>query len=249
MAATPMLGRTLMQGAMPTTFGLKVANWLAGIDDALARFERERDRALKLQFGGAVGTRAGLRGKGDATARRMAEMLGLAFDPLPWHARRGDVAALGAALAILTGAIAKIARDIALLTQNEIAEVFEPNIAGRGRSSAMAHKRNPVNCQLVLSAATRAPGLAATMIAGMPQEQERGLGGWQAEAPVLADLFCLCHGALKAMAATIEGLDVDAGRMAQNLVAANVGTDTGEAEALVADMLAARRENPDGFRA
>ncbi len=242
-AAMPALGRTLMQSALPITFGLKTANWLAGIDGAHARFERETGRAMKLQFGGAVGTRAGLEAKGNAIARRMAALLNLAFDPLPWHARRGDIAGLAGALAILTGAAAKIARDIALLSQNEIGEVREAAVADRGGSSAMAHKRNPVNCQLVLSAAIRAPGLAATVIAGLPQEQERGLGGWQAEAPVLADLFILCHGALKAMAITIEGLELDGARMAANLAAANVGADTGDAEALVTAMLAARKEN------
>ena len=242
-AAMPALGRTLMQSAMPITFGLKAANWLAGIDGARARFEREADRAVKLQFGGAVGTRAGLNGKGHAIAHRMAAILGFAFDPLPWHARRGDIAGVASALAILIGAAAKIARDVALLSQNEIGEVFEPQVAGRGGSSAMAHKRNPVNCLLVLSAAIRAPGLAAAMIAGLPQEQERGLGGWQAEAPVLADLFILCHGAMKAMAITIEGLELDNARMAANLAAAGVGVDTGDAEALVTAMLAARKEN------
>ena len=104
----------------------------------------------------------------------------------------------------------------------------------------MAHKRNPVGCQLVLSAAIRAPGLAATILAGLPQEQERGLGGWQAEAPVLADLFVLTHGALKILAPVIEGLEVDAARMAHNLAAADVGFDTGDAEALVKAALAAR---------
>ncbi len=162
----PALGRTLMQSAMPVTFGLKAANWLAGIDGAHARFEREAGRAMNLQFGGAVGTRAGLEAKGNAIARRMAALLNLAFDPLPWHARRGDIAGVAGALAILTGAAAKIARDIALLSQNEIGEVREAAVASRGGSSAMAHKRNPVNCQLVLSAALRAPGLAATAIAG-----------------------------------------------------------------------------------
>ena len=107
----------------------------------------------------------------------------------------------------------------------------------------MAHKRNPIGCQIVLSAAARAPGLAATiLVAAMPQEQERALGGWQAEAPVLADLFALCHGALKTLAAVIEGLEVDAARMAHNLAAANVGLDVGDSEALVKNSLAARKD-------
>jgi 3-carboxy-cis,cis-muconate cycloisomerase len=241
-AATPMLGRTLLQSAVPITFGLKVANWLAGIDDAAIRFGCECNNALMLQFGGAAGTRAGLGGKGAAIAAHMAKSLGLSDSPLPWQARRGTIAGLAASLAIATGAAAKIARDISLLAQNEIAEVFEPRAAGRGGSSIMAHKRNPIGCQIVLSAAARAPGLAATILAVLPQEQERALGGWQAEAPVIADLFALCHGALKALAAVIEGLEVDAARMAHNLAAANVGLDVGDSEALVKNSLAARKD-------
>lgn len=240
MAGTPMLGRTLLQNALPITFGLKLVNWLGGVDDAAARFARECDDALMLQFGGGVGTRAGLDGKGAAISSYMAEMLGLSAPALPWHARRGNIAGLAAALAIVTGAAAKIARDISLLAQNEIAEVFEPRQQGRGGSSTMANKRNPTGCQIVLSAAARTPHLAATILAAMPQEQERGLGGWQAEAPVLADLFVLTHGALLALVPVVGGLEVDADRMARNLAAANVGSDVGESETLVQAVLAAR---------
>lgn len=239
--ATPMVGRTLLQNALPITFGLKVTNWLAGIDEAAARFQRECRGALMLEFGGAAGARGGLEGKGAAIAAHMAARLGLSSPVLPWHARRGAVAGLAAALGIVTGAGAKIARDIALMAQNEIGEVFEPRAKGRGRSSSMAHKRNPTGCQVVLSAAARAPGLVGTILSALPQEQERGLGGWQAEAPVLADLFILCHGALKALVPVIEGLDVDSDRMARNLAAANIGIDTGEAEALVKAALSARK--------
>jgi 3-carboxy-cis,cis-muconate cycloisomerase len=241
MAATPMLGRTLLQGALPITFGLKIVNWLAGIDDAAGRLARECDGALMLQFGGGAGARAGLNGKGAAIAAHIAKKLGLASPALPWHARRGNVAGLAAALGIVTGAAAKIARDIALLSQNEIAEVFEPRLQGRGGSSAMAHKRNPTGCQIVLSAAARTPGLAATILSALPQEQERGLGGWQAEGATLADLFILTHGALLALAPVIEGLEVDTGRMAHNLAAANVGSDAGESKMLVLTALAARK--------
>jgi 3-carboxy-cis,cis-muconate cycloisomerase len=240
MAAVPMTGRTLLQDALPITFGLKVVQWLAGIDDAVARLARETEHGLMLQFGGAAGTRAGLNGKGAAIGAHMAKTLGLASSTLPWHARRGHIAGLASTLAIVTGAAAKIARDISLLAQNEIGEVFEPRVQGRGGSSAMAHKRNPSACQVVLSAATRAPGLAASIVAGLPQEQERGLGGWQAEAPVLADLFIVTHGALWTLAPVIEGLEVDTARMASNLKAANIGSDIGESEALVRAALKAR---------
>ena len=232
MAAAPMIGRTLLQDAVPMTFGLKAANWLLGTDDAATRFARESEGALALQFGGAAGTRAGLDGKGAEIAAHMAGFLGLASPPLPWHARRGGIAGLAAALGIVAGAAGKIARDISLLSQDAIAEMFEPLVPGRGGSSIMAHKRNPTGCQIVLSVAVRAPGLVATILSAMPQEQERGLGGWQAEGPVLADLFVLVHGALLALAPVLEGLEVDTGRMAQNLAEAGIGTDTGEAQAL-----------------
>jgi 3-carboxy-cis,cis-muconate cycloisomerase len=241
MAAAPMIGRTLLQDAVPITFGLKAANWLLGIDDAARRFARESEGALALQFGGAAGTRAGLDGKGAEIAAHMARILGLASPVVvPWHARRGGVAGLAAALGIVAGATGKIARDISLLSQNAIAEMFEPSVPGRGGSSIMAHKRNPTGCQIVLSAATRAPGLVATILSAMPQEQERGLGGWQAEDPVLADLFVLVHGALLALAPVLEGLKVDTARMAQNLADAGIGTDIGEAVALTQAALKAR---------
>jgi len=236
-AETPMLARTLLQVALPTSFGLKVAGWLAGIDAAGARLAREAGGALAVQFGGAAGTRAGLGGQGGGqgaeVAHRMAAVLGLASPALPWQAQRDGIAGLGAALAILVGALAKMARDISLLAQGEVAEAFEPREAGRGGSSAMAHKRNPTGCQVVLSAALRAPGLAATLFATMPGEHERGLGGWQAEAPVLAELFLLAHGALSALVPVIAGLDVDALAMRRNLDAAGVGEDWGEAPEMV----------------
>lgn len=239
-AAAPMIGRTLLQDAVPITFGLKVANWLLGIDDAANRLARESEETLVLQFGGAAGTRAGLAGKGADIAARMARKLELASPALPWHARRGKLAGLAAALGITTGAAAKIARDISLLSQNAIGEVFEPLTPGRGGSSVMAHKRNPTGCQIVLSAEVRVPGLVAAILAAMAQEQERGLGGWQAEGPALADLFLLTHGALAALAPVLEGLEVDTARMAQNLAAAGIDTDTGESEKLTRAALKGR---------
>jgi 3-carboxy-cis,cis-muconate cycloisomerase len=172
-----------------------------------------------------------------AVAARLAEALGLACPLLPWQSRREGVAGLGAALAILTGAVGKIARDVSLMAQGEVAEAFEPKVEGRGGSSAMAHKRNPTGCQVALSAALRAPGLAATLMSALPQEHERGLGGWQAEGPVLAELFLLAHGALVAMAPVAEGLEIDTQAMAANLAAAEVGQDTGESAALAARAL------------
>jgi 3-carboxy-cis,cis-muconate cycloisomerase len=243
-AATPTLGRTLLQAALPITFGLKTAGWLTGLHAARVRVQSEAETALMLQLGGAAGTLAGM-GSGEAAlavAQRMADALGLGMPATPWHARRSAIAGLGGALAILTGTVGKMARDVSLLAQNEVGEAFEPRRPGRGGSSAMAHKRNPTGCQVVLSAALRAPGLAATLLAGLPQEHERGLGGWQAEGIVLSDLFVLSHGAVVAMADVAEGLEVDAGSMARNLAAADVGLDTGASTLLVQRALAALRE-------
>jgi 3-carboxy-cis,cis-muconate cycloisomerase len=229
---TPMLGRTLMQGALPITFGLKVANWLLAVDAANVRLRREGSVALALQFGGGSGTLAGLQGKGSAVAERLAFALNLPCPPVPWHTRRDGIAGLAVALSILAGAFAKIARDIALLAQDEISEAAEPHIDGRGGSSAMPHKRNPTGCQIAISASLRAPGLAMAIVAALPQEHERGLGGWQIEAPTIADLFCITHGAAKAVAGVIEGLELHPERMRSNLAAAGGGIDPGESAEL-----------------
>jgi len=235
-AAHPAMGRTLLQDAMPIGFGLRVAQWRAGIAGAAARLAREVEAGAVLQFGGAVGSRAGLNGRGAAVARDLAAALALPPAP-PWHARRGGVAAIGTAVAILIGACAKMARDVALMAQNGIGEAREPAVTGRGGSSAMAHKRNPTACQIALSAATRAPGLAAGLLAGLPAEGERGLGGWQAEAPALADLFLLAAGAADAMAGVAEGLEIDGAAIARNLPLDRSPADIGESVALVDALL------------
>lgn len=241
-AATPAIGRTLLQDALPVGFGLRLAQAAAGIDDAAQRLGREVQANAKIQFGGAAGTRAGLDGKGTAVTGRIADALGLATG-VPWHARRVGTAAIAAAIGLLIGALAKFARDISLLAQNAIGEAREPIVEGRGGSSAMAHKRNPTGCQIALSAAARAPGLVVTMLGAMPQEEERGLGGWQAEAPVLADLCMLAAGAAAAMAALAEGLEIDEDAIARNLAAANVGTDVGESATIVAAIVHQHRQD------
>ncbi|MBN9454864.1 MAG: 3-carboxy-cis,cis-muconate cycloisomerase [Bosea sp.] len=236
-AATPAIGRTLLQDALPIGFGLRIAQWQAGIAEAAIRFHHEVETGAVLQFGGAAGTRAGLGGKAAAVSARLAAALGLPDAP-PWHARRGGTAGIATALAIAIGALGKMARDVSLLAQNGIAEAREPAIPGRGGSSAMAHKRNPTGCQVALSASLRAPGLVDGILAGLPAEQERGLGGWQAEGPALADLFLLAAGAADAMATVAEGLEIDEAAIARNLTAAGMGNDIGESAALVAALLA-----------
>lgn len=235
-AATLAIGRTLLQDAMPIGFGLRFAQAAAGIDDAGRRLNQEITSNAKIQLGGAAGTRAGLGGKGADIARRMADALGLAPGE-PWHARRVGIAAIASALGMLIGALGKFARDVSLLAQNGVGEAREPLVVGRDGSSAMAHKRNPTGCQVALSAALRAPGLVASILAGLPAEEERGLGGWQAEGPVLTDLFLLAAGSAQAMAAVAEGLEIDEAAIARNVAAADVGTNIGESAAIVAALL------------
>ena len=235
-ASTPAMGRTLLQDALPIGLGLRMAQWHAGIAAAASSLDEAVRRHALLQFGGAVGTRSNLDGKGDQVAQHLAEALGLPAAP-PWHARRTGVAAIAASVAILVGAVGKMARDIGLLAQGGIAEMHEPQVAGRGGSSAMAHKRNPTGCQTALSAATRAPGLAATIFSALPAEQERGLGGWQAEWPVMAELFQIAAAGLAAMADVAEGLEIDEAALAANLGEGNAGI--GESAALVESILSA----------
>jgi 3-carboxy-cis,cis-muconate cycloisomerase len=214
---TVLPARTWLQQAVPTTFGLKAAGWLDAMTRHRTRLQELRGRVLVLQFGGAAGTLASLGLRGLDVAKALANELKLDLPNLPWHAHRDRLAEVATFLALLTGTLGKIARDLALQMQTEIAEVSEPAGEGRGGSSTMPHKRNPVACAVVLSAATRAPALAATMLTAMSQEHERGLGGWHAEWETLPELFRLSAGALHRMLEISVGLEVDANRMLQNL--------------------------------
>jgi len=215
--STPVTGRTLMQHALPTTFGVKVAGWLDAMNRHRERFAQIKVRALVLQFGGAVGTLAALGDRGLQVAEALAAELQLALPAMPWHTQRDRVAEVATTLGLCTGTLGKIARDISLHMQTEIAEVFEPAGAGRGGSSAMPHKRNPVSAAVVLSAAMRVPGLVSTMLSAMVQEDERGIGDWQAEWETLPEIFRLTGGALHQTAAIVPHLEIDAARMRHNL--------------------------------
>ena len=226
--ATPMIGRTWLQQALPITLGLKFAQWLDAITRHRTRLAELRSRALVLQFGGAAGTLASLRDKALPAAQALADDLGLPLPALPWHTQRDRIAEAASFLGMLTGTLGKIARDISLMMQTELGEVAEPAAAGKGGSSTMPHKRNPVGCAAVLTAATRAPNLVATVFAGMVQEHERALGGWQAEWDALPDLARLTAGALANVKGIVPGLEVNADRLAANLNATN-GLVLGEA--------------------
>lgn len=215
--ATPMIARTWLQHALPTTFGLKAAGWLSATARAKRRLAERGRGACVLQFGGAAGTLASLGERGLDVAQALAADLKLELPGLPWHSERDRVADLAAALGILAGTLGKIARDISLLMQTETGEAFEPAAPGRGGSSTLPHKRNPVACAVALSAAIRAPQLVATILAAMPQEHERGLGGWHAEWQVMPELFCIVSGSLRAMRETIAGLEIDSERMRVNI--------------------------------
>lgn len=215
--STPMAGRTWMQQAAPTSFGLEVAGWLDAVDRHRVRLADLRPRVLVLQFGGAVGTLAALGGKGLAVAEALAKELQLGLPAQPWHAHRDRIAEIAATFGLLTGTVGKIARDISLHAQTEIAELNEPAAKGRGGSSTLPHKRNPVASAVVLAAAARVPGLVASVFAAMTQEEERGLGGWHAEWEVPPEIISLSAGALHHLAETIAGLEVDAPKMRENL--------------------------------
>ena len=249
---TPMLGRTLMQSAEVVSFGHEVVAWLVPLRRCRARIRQAADGALQLQLGGAVGTLAALGDKGPAVARRVGEKLGLPVPAGAWHAQRDAWVALGCAVAVLCGALGKIGRDLALLAQGEVGEVAEARQAGRGTSSAMPHKRNPVAAMVAIAAATRAPQQAATLLAAMPQAHQRGLGDWQAELAVWPSLFIAAHGALRALAdACAAGLEVHAARMRDNiethLCAISSGDDAGAIEAAARRAGAAAKAQLEAF--
>jgi 3-carboxy-cis,cis-muconate cycloisomerase len=220
-AGTPMAARTLLQPAVPVPFGWKAAVWLSALARSHARFAAAALDVRVLQFGGAGGTLSAYGDKADAVARALAQALSLARAPITWHSARDGFARLGSEAAILAGAAGKIARDVSLMMQPEVGEVAEPTGEGRGGSSAMPHKRNPVASLSALEAAQRAPALAATLLAELAPEHERGLGQWQGQWLTLRDLLASAAGALAAMAEALEGLSVDETAMRANLERSN----------------------------
>ncbi|CAB3664783.1 3-carboxy-cis,cis-muconate cycloisomerase [Trinickia soli] len=214
---TPMIGRTWLQQALPITLGLKFAQWLDAFERHKERLAQLRMRAIALQFGGAAGTLASLGDAAQPVAQALAKELALPLPSVPWHTQRDRIAEAATVFGLLTGTLGKIARDVSLQMQTEVGELAEPSAAGKGGSSTMPHKRNPVGCAAALTAAARVPGLVATMLGAMVQEHERALGGWQAEWETLPDIARLCSGALANVTDMVSGLEVDTTRLTANL--------------------------------
>ncbi|MEH2502497.1 3-carboxy-cis,cis-muconate cycloisomerase [Bradyrhizobium sp. AZCC 1578] len=214
---TPVVARTWLQHALPMPFGLKLAEYAAALHRSKLRLQRVRSEGLALQFGGAAGTLAALGDKGLAVAEKLAKELNLPLPDAPWHTHRDRIAEAASVLAIVAGTCGKIARDVSLMMQTDVGEAFEPSGEGRGGSSTMPHKRNPVAAASALAAATVAPNLAATILAAQVQDHERSAGPWHAEWPTLPTLLLVTSGALAAIVDIAEGLEVDAARMRANL--------------------------------
>jgi 3-carboxy-cis,cis-muconate cycloisomerase len=215
--ATVMAGRTHLQHALPVTFGYKCAVWVSPLLTMRERLAQLRPRALRVQFGGAVGTLASLGERGPEVLRELALELDLAEPDLPWHVSHDALAEAVCWCGLLCGSLSKFATDIMLLMQTEVAEVAEPYAPGRGGSSTMPQKRNPIACEYVLAQARGVHALVPQMLAAMTHDHERGTGPWQAEPLALPQALLLTHGALEQAATVAEGMTVDAARMRRNL--------------------------------
>jgi 3-carboxy-cis,cis-muconate cycloisomerase len=222
---TPMLARTLMQPASVTSFGLKCVNWAAPLVRGLKRLQGAKLGALKVQLGGGVGTLARMGEHGPQITAHMAQALGLGVPRAPWHTQRDEWIALACELGLLAGSLGKIAKDVSLLGQFEVGEVWERHELGRGASSDMPHKNNPVASMAALAAAQRVPQRLAALLASMPHEHERALGGWQAELAEWSQLLMSAHASAHAMASALPYLVVDGARMRSHIDAAARSVD------------------------
>lgn len=212
-----MIGRTWLQQGLPITLGHKLARWASAFHRDLARIEAMKTRVFTAQLGGAVGSLASLQHQGTAVVQAFAAQLQLSVPSCTWHGERDRIVEIASVLAMVTGSLGKMARDWSLMMQTEIAEVFEPTAKGRGGSSTMPHKRNPVAAASVLAAANRVPVLMSSLYQSMVQEHERSLGGWHAEWLALPEIFQLCTGALERTLDVLQGMQVNAENMQRNL--------------------------------
>ncbi len=215
--STVMAARTLLQQAVPTTFGLKAAGWLVAIVEAQSELTRIAQARLAVQLGGAAGTMAALSDRGLDVARELAAELTLSEPTLPWHTARGRVVEVATALGIAASVAGKVALDVVLLAQTEVGEVSESSVAGRGSSSALPQKHNPVDAIEILAAVRGIDAQVAVLLGAMLQEHERAAGAWQAEWPAFAETLRLAGGAVSRLASMLAGLQVDPERMRRNL--------------------------------
>lgn len=214
---TPMAGRTLLQHAVPITFGLKAARWLAQVTRQVLSLRALHERALVVQFGGAAGTLASLGKQGIRVMELLAQELGLTVPDLPWHTERDRIAEVATRLGIVAGAMAKVATDLALLTQTEVGEVSSTATSAMGGSSTMPHKRNPVEATAAIACARLAIGIVPIVLSSMIQEHERAAGNWQAERQAIPELFRATSGAVEWVHRALSNLEIDADRMRANL--------------------------------
>ena len=214
---TLMAGRTLLQQALPITFGLKAARWLALAVRQVRALREHRERTLAVQLGGAAGTLASLGDNGLRVIQLLAEELGLPAPNLPWHTERDRVAEIAGALGVVAGAMAKIATDVVLLAQTEVGEASEGAAPGKGVSSAMPQKHNPIDATGAIASARLAIGEVPVILSAMAQEHERATGGWQAEWMAVPNLFRFTAGAVERVRSALGGLQVDPTRMSANL--------------------------------
>lgn len=212
-----MMGRTWLQQALPITLGHKLARWASAFKRDLNRLQLMKSRVLTAQLGGAVGSLASLQNQGTSVTQTFAKTLNLTHAACTWHGERDRIVEIASVLGLITGNTGKMARDWSLMMQTEVAEVFEPTAQGRGGSSTMPHKRNPVAAASVLAAANRVPALMSSMYQSMVQEHERSLGSWHAEWLALPEIFQLTAGALERTLDVLKGMDVNAENMRANI--------------------------------
>lgn len=212
-----MMGRTWLQQALPITLGHKLARWASAFKRDLDRLQLMKSRVLTAQLGGAVGSLASLQNQGTSVTQTFAKTLNLTHAACTWHGERDRIVEIASVLGLITGNAGKMARDWSLMMQTEVAEVFEPTAQGRGGSSTMPHKRNPVAAASVLAAANRVPALMSSMYQSMVQEHERSLGSWHAEWLALPEIFQLTAGALERTLDVLKGMDVNAENMRANI--------------------------------
>jgi 3-carboxy-cis,cis-muconate cycloisomerase len=233
----------VLQQAAPTTFGRKAAGWLVALNEGGDAVRHTGQHGLAVQLGGPAGTLSALGRAGPTVVQDVASLLGLAVPVLPWHTDRSRVVAAAGALVLCAGTAAKIALDVSLLMQNEVDEVREPPLPGRGASSSMAHKCNPSMATAVNAAWRRALGSYGVILGAMAQEHERAAGAWQAEPETMSELCRSAGGAISVVADMLEGLEVNTEAMAKNLAASVVGSEaTMSTELLVDKALADHRK-------